>query len=443
MAPQEIKMDTINIALKKHENDGILIDNKIYSYNKLREIHPGGGFFIDFVCGRDATELFLSYHNRNFPHLNYKGFVLETLSDSNLSNVHYTADYLELCDIICKILPREQQFATLSYYLKITVLLLLTICLETHMHVNNAYNTVNSSVLGLLFAFIGLNVQHDANHGSISPRAWVNRVLGMTQNLIGGSAVSWIHQHDIQHHIYCNDVHKDPDIMGGNLIRLNPLKVLKSSQYFQYIYVFIMIAGFGFKQVIATVQDTLNNKNYTYYSNPIIKKYLLFELFTSILFFIRWLIIPSLNAYFHSQNILYNLLCTTPIYMVAGYYLAFFFILSHNFDGVHAFDDTKYINDNLKSNSNNRFLYRQVVSSSNVGGSILGFFNGGLNYQIEHHLFPRIQHSHYPTIAPYVRAYCNKQNIPYRHFPTIHENFISCSKHLFKMGTTINKEIIE
>jgi Fatty acid desaturase len=58
----------------------------------------------------------------------------------------------------------------------------------------------------------------------------------------------------------------------------------------------------------------------------------------------------------------------------------------------------------------------------------------GLNYQIEHHLFPRIQHSHYPLIAPLVRTFCNKKNIPYVHFPTIGDNFAACVRHLMQLG---------
>jgi fatty acid desaturase (delta-4 desaturase) len=76
----------------------------------------------------------------------------------------------------------------------------------------------------------------------------------------------------------------------------------------------------------------------------------------------------------------------------------------------------------------------QVVSSSNVGYSWLAFLNGGLNYQIEHHLFPRINHSHYALIAPTVRQFCEEKNIPYVHFPTIGENVRACIKHLMDMG---------
>lgn len=106
-------------------------------------------------------------------------------------------------------------------------------------------------------------------------------------------------------------------------------------------------------------------------------------------------------------------------------------------------------------------FYRQVASSSNVGGAYLCFLNGGLNYQIEHHLFPRycipltivfnfytmrtmiltynlsrIQHSHYPKIAPIVKEFCLSRGIPYHHFPTVFENFKSCVDHLYVMGTT-------
>ena len=80
------------------------------------------------------------------------------------------------------------------------------------------------------------------------------------------------------------------------------------------------------------------------------------------------------------------------------------------------------------------FLRNQVLSSSNVAGSWLCFINGGLNYQIEHHLFPRVQHTYYPVIAPVVKAFCDKKGIRYTHFPTILDNFLSTSRHLQKMS---------
>ena len=119
-----------------------------------------------------------------------------------------------------------------------------------------------------------------------------------------------------------------------------------------------------------------------------------------------------------------------------GYYLAFFFIISHNFVGVHMFDSS-----NSSRPANPSFLYKQVTSSSNVGGAWLCLLNGGLNYQIEHHLFPRIQHSHYPTIAPIVKAFCAKKGIPYVHFPTVAGNMASCVQHLSNMGHKVRLSV--
>lgn len=77
----------------------------------------------------------------------------------------------------------------------------------------------------------------------------------------------------------------------------------------------------------------------------------------------------------------------------------------------------------------------QVITSSNVGGKFLCFLNGGLNYQIEHHLFPRMHHGHYPKIAPVVKQFCAEKGIPYQHFPTVSSNAWACAKHLLEMGT--------
>ena len=62
-------------------------------------------------------------------------------------------------------------------------------------------------------------MQHDANHGAVSRNPRVNRLLGLTQSWIGGSSVSWIHQHVVQHHVHTNDLHLDPDITGSDILR--------------------------------------------------------------------------------------------------------------------------------------------------------------------------------------------------------------------------------
>lgn len=282
------------------------------------------------------------------------------------------------------------------------------------------------TIVGLFYAFIGLNIQHDANHGSISRNPLVNRILGLTQNWIGGSSVDWIHQHVVQHHVHTNDLHHDPDIMGNSLVRLNPLQPLLKYHMVQHIYIFVLIAGFGFSAVLTAIEHLFTGKHKTYMSS-MLNGYRVFEFFATLPFLFRWVVIPAIRA--PSVETFLNI---APMFIAAGFYLAFFFIISHNFEGVQMFDKSQ------GSRMQESFLYNQVVSSCNVGGSWLAMINGGLNYQIEHHLFPRVSHTHYSTIAPVVREFCNKKGIPYTHFPTISENITSTVMHLYKFGNHVS-----
>ncbi|CAE7453556.1 D4Des, partial [Symbiodinium microadriaticum] len=262
-----------------------------------------------------------------------------------------------------------------------------------YIHVNRAYVWYLTAVLGLFYAFIGLNIQHDANHGAVSRNPIVNRLLGLTQNWIGGSSVDWIHQHVVQHHVHTNDLHNDPDISGNALIRLNPLQPLLKYHMVQHIYIFLLIMGFGFSAVLTAIEHLFTGKHKTYMSS-MLNGYRVFEFFATIPFIFRWVVIPyllspSVSTFLH----------IAPMFVTAGFYLAFFFVISHNFEGVQMFDKSQ-----------------------------------GLNYQIEHHLFPRMSHTHYPTIAPLVRDFCARKNIPYTHFPTISQNITSTVMHLYNFG---------
>tara|TARA_Y100000816_G_C26082150_1_gene570468 strand:+ start:32 stop:931 length:900 start_codon:yes stop_codon:yes gene_type:complete len=280
-------------------------------------------------------------------------------------------------------------------------------------------------LLGFLFALIGLNIQHDANHGSISKKYYVNRVLGMTQNFIGGSAIDWIHQHVTQHHIYTNDVHKDPDITGNFFLRLNPYKEINPKYYFQYIHIFLVFSLFGINYSIASICNNIKSFNFIPYAKDVNHK--IESIFTTICN-MRWILFPIILSTRSTASffLLYTFLNIFMMYVFAGYYLAFFFILSHNYDGVNFYESA--------TKQQKGFLYNQVHSSSNVGGKLLCFINGGLNYQIEHHLFPRINHCHYPKISPIVEQFCKKKGLKYTHFKNIQDNLASTLRHLKILG---------
>lgn len=403
-------------------DDFIQVDDKVYSTMKLAESHPGGELFVKAFAGRDATEAFLSYHRRKFPHERKVEYLVGEMNPNKEAMAD--ADYLELCALIEQVIPRSKSFAPFHYYIKIAFIILGTLSLECYMHITGNYKWYTSSLLGFFMALNGLNIQHDANHGAISRFPIVNRLLGLTQNWIGGSSIGWIHQHVVQHHIHCNDVIHDPDIKGSSLLRLNPLSPLLKIQMRQHIYFFLLIGLFGYIMVVNTLWNIIEGVQLTPYSKFLVS-HRIFETFSSMVFILRWFILPL-----YIKPSIYTLLHIAPMFIVGGYYLAFFFIISHNFKGVYMFQS----NGANKDKRLQSFLYRQVVSSCNVGGEWLAFVNGGLNYQIEHHLFPRISHCYYSKIAPIVCEFCKKKNIPYVHFPTIFENIQSCINHLYDFG---------
>ena len=74
---------------------------------------------------------------------------------------------------------------------------------------------LSGALLGLGGAWIGLTVQHCANHGAMSNNATVNNLLGMTDDLIGGSSLMWRYHHQVSHHVHCNDTAFDEDVFSA------------------------------------------------------------------------------------------------------------------------------------------------------------------------------------------------------------------------------------
>jgi fatty acid desaturase (delta-4 desaturase) len=230
----------------------IRIEDKLYSTEKLSELHPGGPLFIKVVqlasqtffgicrnvalstfqsfSGRDASQAFISYHRRSFPHSRVKSAFdsVDTTVDY-LSEEDHT-DFMELCDLIAKVVPRLKSWAPWQYYAKIAFIWCVAVGLELYQHCNAFYWWPLSVLTGLFVVWMNMNIMHDANHGAISGNPYINQILGLSLNYTGGSSANWIHQHCVQHHIHTNDVTRDPDMKGNGLVRLNPLAPLMKHQ---------------------------------------------------------------------------------------------------------------------------------------------------------------------------------------------------------------------
>ena len=393
----------------------ICIDGKYYDTEKLAKIHPGGDIFVMQSSNRDGTTLYNSSHRRPFNHAKYTSMLVPNMTshpDIEVSKQDFTL-YFELCEKV-KPLIKNKGFAPMYFYAKAAFLLLFALFIDVVIF-SQGRTVITSLIQGLLFALIGLGIQHDANHGSISKDPKINRALGMSQDFIGGSALNWMISHNTDHHVYCNDEKRDCDLRMP-MLRLKGDVEWAEYHTFQQIYYTGVQFMFGLAHILGNMVATFNGPKK--YQAPLVDYFKTHQLCLAINI-IRlgggFLMEPSLATF--------SMLCL--IYVFGGFYLAFFFFISHNFDGVRKEDV-----DALGG----CFLRHQTETSSNVCGWWLGQINGGLNFQIEHHLFPRVHSTNYVHIAPVVRAFCEKHDIQYAHFATLAENSASVYRHLEKMG---------
>lgn len=272
-------------------------------------------------------------------------------------------------------------------------------------------------VMGFSKAGIGMSVMHDANHGAYSSSSKVNYWLGHTLNLVGGSVFNWKLQHNLLHHTYTNIVNMDDDIEDKAVMRFSPHTEVKWFHKLQFVYAFIF---YGILTLYwALVKDftqffkyTMNgtNKNTRKQNAVTLTKIILSKVIYVIIFFA----LPVFVLNVPYQNILYGFLI---MHFIAGVMLTVIFQLAH------AVEDTSHPLPNKEGNIENTWAIHQMNTTANFSrnNKWISWYVGGLNFQVEHHLFPSICHVHYPKISEIVKATAQEYGVPYLEYATITE----------------------
>jgi linoleoyl-CoA desaturase len=284
--------------------------------------------------------------------------------------------------------------------------------------------------MGVASAGIGLSIMHDANHGSYSSDKRINNILGYLLNFIGGSAVNWRIQHNYLHHSYTNIEGMDEDIDPGNILRLSPHKPLLKAHRWQHIYAWILYGLMTLSWV--TTKDfnqlkryrdmgLLKRQNRSYSS--LVTELILFKLF----FYTYLGVIPMI---FSGIPWWQTLLCIVFMHFVQG------FILTVVFQPAHVMPDSDYPLPDDKGNMENSWAISQLLTTTNFAPTsrIFSWYVGGLNFQIEHHLFPNICHVHYKKISEIVKRTAEEFGFPYHVQPTFIAALVSHGRMLRKLG---------
>ena len=264
-------------------------------------------------------------------------------------------------------------------------------------------------LLGLAIAAVGFNIQHDGGHKAYSDRTWVNKIMAMTLDLMGGSSYLWNWKHNSIHHTYTNISGHDDDIDVGILGRLSPHQPRYWFHRLQGVYLWVL---YGFLAIKWHFYDDFYNVAVGRIGGHKIPrprgKDLILFIAGKVVFFSMAFVIPMLLH---------------PVWVVLGVYaLAAFvsgIVLSVVFQLAHCVGEADFpmpvINDAGAERIDNEWAVHQVQTTVNFArrNPFLCWFLGGLNFQIEHHLFARICHVHYPALSKVVEEVCHEFGVRY------------------------------
>ncbi len=285
-------------------------------------------------------------------------------------------------------------------------------------------------LMGVGEAGIGMSVMHDAAHGAYSNKAWVNKLAASSMFLLGSNTINWKIQHNVSHHTYTNIYNYDPDISTKAGIRLCEHAPLKKYMRFQQYYAFLLYGFMTVAKLFGEINTLIgyNKEGRTQQMGANPKIELLKLILTKIIYLSIFISLPLL---FTDYSIWQILLGFFVMHLVAGIIMSTIFQMAHVVVGVY---------QPLPEDGTIRCdrLVHQLKASSDFGkkSGILSWYIGGLDFQVEHHLFPTVCHIHYAALAPIVEDTAAEFGITYNSNRTFVHALISHFKRLRELGNT-------
>lgn len=291
---------------------------------------------------------------------------------------------------------------------------------------------------GLGMAGVGMGVMHDANHGSYSKNPKVNKWLGYTLNLVGANATVWKIQHNVLHHSFTNIDEHDDDINAPFFLRFSPNAEKNNLHKFQHFYAWFFYSLSTLSWI--TVKDFMRLSKYhkmglvkgkNAYRNTVWKL-----IGWKLGYFMVALGLPLIFAPFPAWQIL---LAYVAMHAVTG------FVITLIFQTAHVVPEADFPLPDEEGIVEGERMLHQLATTCNFApkSRFLAWYIGGLNYQIEHHLFPDICHVHYREISKIVKATAEEYQIPYYSKPNFIRAVFDHFKMLYLLGNSPKMEPVK
>ena len=281
--------------------------------------------------------------------------------------------------------------------------------------------------MAIIISGIGFNVMHDGSHGSFSKSKVLNKMAKASVNFLGASAIMWHTKHNIIHHTYTNIEGVDDDIEAGFLLRFTSGKKRLWIHKFQHYY-------FWFLYTLLHLLWIFFSDYKKYFTQKVgnvpIRKFTLKEHFSfwiaKVLYLFMAILLPIYLLGFMNWMVGFLI-----ISMVTG------FLLSIVFQLAHTVEHTEFpLPAEPSGKIENEWAIHQVATTANfaTNNKLISWLVGGLNFQIEHHLFPKISHIHYPAISKIIKQTCNEYGIKYNEYKRMGQAIVSHFMYMKRLG---------
>jgi linoleoyl-CoA desaturase len=286
-------------------------------------------------------------------------------------------------------------------------------------------------VMGAGMAGVGMNVMHDGNHGTFSKYNWVNKLMGGTIYVLAGNVYNWQVQHNVLHHTFTNIDGHDEDLDAGRIIRFSQNAPWKKFHRFQHIYSVFLYGLLTINWAITT--DFKQSKRYlerklSYGKLPSPFKQWSTIAISKIAYTFIWIILPIAFTNLTWWMVILGFLA---MHYTAG------LILSIVFQLAHVVEHASMPAPNEEGQMKNSWVTHQLFTTTNFStkNRFVNWFTGGLNHQVEHHIFPNISHIHYSKIREIVKKTAAEYNLPYYEYKSTREAIKSHFRYLKQLGT--------
>ncbi|GGE17837.1 fatty acid desaturase family protein [Psychroflexus salis] len=287
-----------------------------------------------------------------------------------------------------------------------------------------------SILMGVGMAGVGMNIMHDGNHGSYSKKKWVNKLMGGSIYILAGNVYNWQVQHNVLHHTYTNVHGHDEDISVGQIVRFTPEAKWRKFHKFQHIYSFFLYGLLTINWAITT--DFRQSRKYlkqklSYGKLPNPLKQWSTVAISKVVYVLLWIVTPILLTELTWWMVIIGFVA---MHFTAG------LILSVVFQLAHVTENTIMPIPDEELKFEHAWITHQLFTTANfsVHNKFVSWFTGGLNQQVEHHIFPNISHIHYGKIRKIVKQTAEEFNLPYFEYKSTRAAIISHYRFLKELG---------